>query len=57
MDLLTRERADKIRKMRKVGRGGGIEDEDPDLVEVRVQTSRPAGSFVFLSFTSLSTGS
>lgn len=51
MDLLTRERAEKIRKMRKVGRGGDIEDEDPDLVEVR-SADQPAGRVsLFLSFT------
>lgn len=33
-DLLAKERAEKIMKMRKVGRAGDIEDENPDLVEV-----------------------
>ncbi|CAM9682798.1 unnamed protein product, partial [Ectocarpus sp. 8 AP-2014] len=32
-DLLTRERADKLKKMRKVGRAADIDDENPDLVE------------------------
>ncbi|CAM9293643.1 unnamed protein product [Pylaiella littoralis] len=32
-DLLTRERAEKLKKMRKAGRAAEIDDENPDLVE------------------------
>eukprot|EP00752_Nemacystus_decipiens_P001585 g1546.t1 len=32
-DLLTRERAEKLKKMRKVGRAADIDDENPDLVD------------------------
>ena len=35
-DLLTRERADKLKKMRKVGRAADIDDENPDLVDVSI---------------------
>lgn len=33
-DLLSKQRAEKLLKMRRVGRGADFDDEDPDLVEV-----------------------
>lgn len=40
MDLLARERAEKLRKMRKAGRAADIDDEEPDLVEVGTRVNR-----------------
>lgn len=35
MDLLAKERVKKLIKMRKAGRAADIDDEEPDLVEVK----------------------
>lgn len=43
MDLLTKERAKKLKKMRKTGRAAEIDEEEPDLVEVGQITAITAG--------------